>query len=154
MAERATLRADLSTDLAEKTLREIADRLEDRPRIMGTVTAFAEAWQEEVVSSEGAAAGQPWQPLKASTIALKGSSRPLERTGVLKRALTGGARTLSASVQIKGPEYAKYAKAGRRYPGKGPGGDMPRRNPTPLPPRGKLAELMSELLGVINPDGT
>ena len=153
MAERTTIRAELNTSLAEETLLEIADRLEDRPRIMGKVSTFAERWQDDVFRTRGGVAGKRWEPLKPSTIAEKGGRRPMIRTGVLKRALSAEPRVLSASVQLRGPEYAKYLRAGRHYDGTGRGGNMPKRNPTPQPPRGVLSELMSDLLGLVT-DGT
>lgn len=142
MAERTTIRAELNTSLGVKTMRGIARRLGDRPHLLEKVAEFAQEWENEVWDSGGAATGKPWEPLKNHP-----GRRPLERTGVLKRALTGEPRRLSASVQIRGPEYGIHLRTGRFYSdGSGRGGNMPKRNPTPHPDRYQLAKLIETLL--------
>lgn len=142
MAERTSIKAELNTTLARKTLRGVARRLNDRPSLLAKVADFVQDWERRVWSTGGAAAGKAWQPLKSP----KGR-RPLMRTGQLKRALTGEPRRLSASVQVRGPEYGMFVKSGRYYQsGTGRGGNMPRRNPTPHPDRYQLAVLVQTLL--------
>ncbi|WP_156759557.1 hypothetical protein [Microbacterium karelineae] len=151
------LSAELNTTLGAKVLAEAAKRLDDRPRLLSQVSGFAQKWEQEVFSSEGAVAGKRWKPLAAST-----SGKALVRTGELLRSLTGAPRLKKASVDLTAPAYAEHLKKGRYAPKSkagtgrrgewsGLGGSMPRRNPAPRPPAKRLAILTSELLGMVTP---
>ncbi|WOF23839.1 hypothetical protein N8K70_03925 [Microbacterium betulae] len=155
--EKSTLRAELNATLGAKVLEEAAKRLEDRSRLLGQISRFAQDWERDVFSSQGAAAGRRWKPLASST-----PGRPLVRTGALLAALTGAPRQMKASVQLRGPEHAQHLKAGRfgeksktgtgrRAGWQGLGGHMPRRNPAPRPPRDRIAILTADLLGLVTP---
>lgn len=160
--EKSTLRAELNTSLGDQALKEAAERLEDRPRLMQQIAGFAQAWETEVFRTGGVPGGKKWAPLARSTQLLGGPRRPGVRTGELLRLLTGQPRILTASVQLRGPEHAEFLKAGRYGPKskvatggragvEGLGGNMPRRNPAPRPPKERLAELTADLLGMITP---
>ncbi|WP_221585557.1 hypothetical protein [Microbacterium sp. G2-8] len=154
---KSKMTAELNTTLGEKLLADAAKRLDDRPRLLSQISGFAQKWQQEVFSSQGAVSGKRWKPLAAST-----AGRPLVRTGELLRELTGAPRQMKASVQVRAPEHADFLKSGRfarsskvaggsRSGTVGLGGSMPRRDPAPRPPEKRLAVLTSELLGMVTP---
>ncbi|MGX9348155.1 hypothetical protein [Microbacterium sp. KNMS] len=156
--EKSTLRAELNTTLGKDLLDKAARRLEDRPRMLRMIADFGQEWEREVFATEGAVAGRRWKPLAAST-----PGKTLVRTGALKNMLTGAPRQMKASVQLRAPDYAQHLRAGRYGPKskvasgrrqgvEGLGGSMPRRNPSPHPPRDRLAILTSDLLGFVTPE--
>lgn len=151
------LTAELNGSLAGEVLRQAATNLRNRPKILGTISRFAQDWEKEVLATRGGATGRTWKPLAAST-----RGRPLVRTGVLKRMITDQPRVLKASVQVRAPDYARFLIGGRaaknaktatgqRKGAKGLGGDMPRRNPIPRPPRDRLAILTGDILAGVTP---
>ncbi|MGO1265602.1 MAG: hypothetical protein ACTMIY_03095 [Microbacterium gubbeenense] len=154
---RSKMTAELNTTLGAKVLEDAARRLDDRPRLLNQISGFARSWQNEVFSSQGAAAGRKWAPRADPS-----GGQLMVRSGELKSALTGAPRLMKASVQVRGPEHAEYLKSGRHGPSsksatggrsgtRGLGGSMPRRNPTPRPPEKRLAILTRELLGMVTP---
>lgn len=153
------LTAELNGSLAADVLRQAAENLRDRDKILGTIARFAQDWEKEVLATNGAATGRAWKPLAAST-----RGRPLVRTGALKRMVMQQPRMLKASVQVRAPDYARFLIGGRaaknsktatgqRQGARGLGGDMPRRNPIPRPPRDRLAILTGDILAGVTPKG-
>ncbi len=153
-----TIRAELNSTLTQEMLDRVAGRLENRHHLLEEVAREARKWEHEVIESQGAAgAKKRWAPLAPGTVALKGSGRPLKRTGALLSAILGEPKLTSASATIRGPEYALMLASGRRTANskagsggrtgwKGLGGSMPHRNVMPLPPRQRVAEVIAHLV--------
>lgn len=125
------LRVDVDTRAADALLDSIAGRVDNPAAVLRRLGTLIEDYERDVFETRDAG---NWPTLSPDTIRIKGHARPMVDTGGLLEALTN-ARVDGDSVAVTAPEYAKYPAR--------------RRNPTPAPPAGVVAQWADDLLGHI-----